>query len=465
MQRRADRNGLVGYSIPTVMLIVVLGAATLFIIKSIPSIIESTIEYEPLMNWEAISSLIGIAVTVLTAMLALVGYFRDKREEREMKRDEIYQNLELASDELFSLEIEQRDIIHKLYADDYDETSLTPAERFAAGEYFCKILNLMEMATSFRIEGIAHPDIYATWIAWMLELCEMQSFRQIWAEDGLDMHYTDALTSIIGYGIKTCCNSKGNASDSERYGFYLKAAEVVGEVYGQKESIRTRSISLSPIMNTVKSVKGDIENPVAESEKKKTTPTETKISQYSVLRFDWVDNPKKVQTLVNFFNNNQKAGYISHGELQEGRALTIDTWSPDLPSILGEELLQTIESWAAACASGNEPAQCATGGVATMHLDSQLVGFTLIGFEHPAHAQRYAIVHDFLVDETIRGKGLGFKFLQWIQHELRASGYYRIFLESGMTNHSAHTFFEKAGFHQVSISMMAELTAQETTIP
>ena len=76
MQRRADRNGLVGYSIPTVMLVVVLGAATLFIIKSIPSIIESTIEYEPLMNWEAISSLIGIVVTVLTAMLALVGYFR-----------------------------------------------------------------------------------------------------------------------------------------------------------------------------------------------------------------------------------------------------------------------------------------------------------------------------------------------------------------------------------------------------
>ena len=48
--------------------------------------------------------------------------------------------------------------------------------------------------------------------------------------------------------------------------------------------------------------------------------------------------------------------------------------------------------------------------------------------------------------------------VDWIFNEALKEGIKRAFLESGKENHDAHHFFERNGFHQVSIVMMADLT-------
>lgn len=160
------------------------------LIRSLPAVVSRLPSYNAELNWEAISALLGSLLTIFLGILALVQYLQDKLLDREMQRNEIYQALELASIEHFQMEIENRQLITKFWKGDVKLKELDDSSQYAAMEYFCKILNLFEMATEFRKKEIAHPEIYATWLAWMEEVCQTHLFRELWEEDALYRHYT-----------------------------------------------------------------------------------------------------------------------------------------------------------------------------------------------------------------------------------------------------------------------------------
>jgi N-acetylglutamate synthase-like GNAT family acetyltransferase len=58
----------------------------------------------------------------------------------------------------------------------------------------------------------------------------------------------------------------------------------------------------------------------------------------------------------------------------------------------------------------------------------------------------------------MRSKGAGQVLLDWIQQELRRDGIRYLFLESGIRNTQAHSFFKKQGFSPVSLNMIKTLT-------
>jgi len=166
------------------------------------------------------------------------------------------------------------------------------------------------------------------------------------------------------------------------------------------------------------------------------------------MKIDWCCDGAQAESLADFFLANVDTAYISHGELQTGRADDFDHWSPRARQVLNDELSRFLRT----------PLDAPAGGrvvVATMA--DTVVGLLLLEL-HLSALQPYAILHDLVVARSVRGQGVGTAILAWIENELKARGILRLFLESGIHNERAHEFFRRAGFATCSIVMSKKLS-------
>jgi GNAT superfamily N-acetyltransferase len=155
----------------------------------------------------------------------------------------------------------------------------------------------------------------------------------------------------------------------------------------------------------------------------------------------WLTDKSRVKELVNFFITHKTESYISHGEIISGRAETSNQWSPDLESILTEQLSSDFNSESAyssqlkiLIAENNE------GSIIGMLVFNVIYS----GFKN------YAILEDMLLDQSIRGQSIGSTLLEEAIRESKNWNINFILLESGIDNKGAHHFFEKYGFKKVS---------------
>jgi len=167
------------------------------------------------------------------------------------------------------------------------------------------------------------------------------------------------------------------------------------------------------------------------------------------MQFRWCREESEVVPIAKFFCKNITESYISHSELQSYRALAADRWSPNILTLIEEDIRSRLT--ASLDVQDGERVQLA----AILEDQNQLVGVFLVTFNKDC-AVPHAILEDMAVDSSRRGRGYGTAFMQWINGECRRRGIYRQFLESGINNRSAHDLFERQGFRQVSVVMMKE---------
>jgi GNAT superfamily N-acetyltransferase len=164
-----------------------------------------------------------------------------------------------------------------------------------------------------------------------------------------------------------------------------------------------------------------------------------------MLRVGWCNDPSEVDRLAAFFAHNVTQSYISHSELQFGRAVAPDRWVDGLVDKFRGEIAERVP-----CAPG------AMLRVASAYSGDALVGMAYVTFTATVPIP-FIVLEDIVVDQRQRGSGIGQEILDWVFDQARREGIKRAFLESGKDNHDAHHFFERNGFHQVSIVMMADL--------
>jgi GNAT superfamily N-acetyltransferase len=164
-----------------------------------------------------------------------------------------------------------------------------------------------------------------------------------------------------------------------------------------------------------------------------------------MIRVDWCRDRDEVDRLAAFFAQNVTQSYISHSELQFGRAEAPDKWIDDLVAQFRTEIAARVP-----CRPG------APLRVACAHDGNELVGMTYVTFNAEVPIP-FIVIEDIVVDRRKRGSGIGQAIVDWVFAQARREGIKRAFLESGKDNHDAHHFFERNGFHQVSIVMMADL--------
>lgn len=161
----------------------------------------------------------------------------------------------------------------------------------------------------------------------------------------------------------------------------------------------------------------------------------------------WCASPSRAEEFAAFFARNVGPEYISHAELQGGRAHSPSEWRANLIDFLHAEIAARL----AATASGS------TGpSVVVAEEGGKLLALGFVAFDGTAPVP-FATIEDLVVSPSIRGRGVGTTMLDWIAAEARARGIRRLFLESGVKNERAHRFFERAGFQPTSVVLMREL--------
>ncbi len=158
---------------------------------------------------------------------------------------------------------------------------------------------------------------------------------------------------------------------------------------------------------------------------------------------NWCTDRAAIAELARFFIDNTEPDYISHGEMQEGRALDADHWAPSLEQALIEEMEAALDA---------RPADSRRRWFLSARDDNEIVAFGMVLFEAEALVP-YAVIEDLVVRSSERNRGIGSQVLAWIEQEAKQRGCQRIFLESGIRNERAHSFFERAGFRVCSTVM------------
>ena len=127
--------------------------------------------------------------------------------------------------------------------------------------------------------------------------------------------------------------------------------------------------------------------------------------------------------------------YISHGEIQMGLSYDGKTLAPDAK----EKWQQYLERQ-----HSNEKSY-----IYVLEDKSVIIGFTLLGIEGDYDCD-YGVIYDIFIADSYRGTGASSNLFQHAIDKLKAEGVKDCYLESGVGNHHAHSFFEKKGFKHVS---------------
>ncbi len=167
------------------------------------------------------------------------------------------------------------------------------------------------------------------------------------------------------------------------------------------------------------------------------------------IEFRWCCVDAEAEQTAQFFVANVSTDYISHTDIQWGRAIAPDCWS----TLLHEK----IAGLAKEAADHRRTANTASGiWLATATQSSVLLGLAFVSFRQ-SEASNFVILEDLIIKNNMRHQGLGASLLNWISEECRALGFDKVFLESNIDNTRAHEFFRQKGFNTLSVVMCRNL--------
>ncbi len=166
----------------------------------------------------------------------------------------------------------------------------------------------------------------------------------------------------------------------------------------------------------------------------------------SDIEIDWCTDPALAGPLASFFVESVDPSYISHGEIEGGRATAQGCWASDLEARIRRELELALAPKA------HEPAK----RIALARRGQAILALSVVSLHDPGRP-RYAVIEDLVVTRDERGRGLGAAVLAFTESWLRATGVRRVLLESGVENQQAHEFFARHGFVTCSVTMLKEL--------
>ena len=164
------------------------------------------------LTLDSIASIVGI---VAAALAIIISNRHQAYKEQQASRDQIYQQLELESNNLFRFEIENVELARITWEDGittYNELQKNKDKSFQILCYICQILNLLEMAVRFRKSDIVHDDVFMSWEVWIYDLCKSDIFLNYWHLEGLRDNYIELFQEMIDHGLLFCHGKERVAS-------------------------------------------------------------------------------------------------------------------------------------------------------------------------------------------------------------------------------------------------------------
>lgn len=146
-----------------------------------------------------LGSLASILSIVSAALAIIISNRLQAYKERQIARDQIYQQLEFESVNLFRFEIENVNIARIVWDDTvtFENLKEDKNKEFQVYQHICQILNLFEMAVRFKVDGVMHEDVFKSWEVWIFELCRSEIFLNFWFLEGIRENYIKKFRHII----------------------------------------------------------------------------------------------------------------------------------------------------------------------------------------------------------------------------------------------------------------------------
>ncbi|MFQ5864655.1 MAG: hypothetical protein ACE5IW_05435 [bacterium] len=169
--------------------------------------------------------MIGIIVQIVPALLVFIGLiltFIQLVKNNKLRKQDFYTKLELASIDLFKLEIENPELI-KLFEENIEEEDLSDIENYRLEEFAASLLNLFEIHYRLRKTNDIDPVIFASWIPWIYEASLGKYFREIWKDSrfNYDPNFREFLNCLIEIIENPDIENKEDK-------FYEKASQLIG---------------------------------------------------------------------------------------------------------------------------------------------------------------------------------------------------------------------------------------------
>ncbi|MEP7118558.1 MAG: GNAT family N-acetyltransferase [Acidobacteriota bacterium] len=86
-----------------------------------------------------------------------------------------------------------------------------------------------------------------------------------------------------------------------------------------------------------------------------------------------------------------------------------------------------------------------------------VVGVALFRIIATTRSPRRFYLDDLVTDATQRSRGVGAAMLHWLEHQARTRQVTSMELESGLTRHDTHRFYERAGWERFAVSFRKRL--------
>lgn len=211
----------------------------------------ATLRHESFAQY--VSTFAQMAGIIIAATMVIVTNTHNARESEKTSRQQIYQTLELESVQLFRFECEHPELVEPLWLSTLAEVGprkgLSDIELdlldYRLTQHICQTLNLFEIACRFRKQKIMEPEVFGSWMIWMLELCSRPEFRLHWegkqrSKTHVELNYVAELRDILNAGIHFTKEREGDFDDDDRRrSFFKYVANImyVGEEAHWRETI------------------------------------------------------------------------------------------------------------------------------------------------------------------------------------------------------------------------------------
>ncbi len=173
------------------------------------------------------------------------------------------------------------------------------------------------------------------------------------------------------------------------------------------------------------------------------------MDENETIGFRWCEDAELAEAVAAFFVANVDPNYISHSDIQWGRATAPGIWS--------DTLLERVRDLARRAAGSRGVDRSDTAiRLALAHHGNVLKGIAFVTLNR-RQAAGFAVLEDLVIARDARGQRIGSAFVSWISHECLLLGIDQIFLESAIGNIRAHEMFERAGFTTTSLVMRKAL--------
>ncbi len=166
------------------------------------------------------------------------------------------------------------------------------------------------------------------------------------------------------------------------------------------------------------------------------------------IRFGWFQDETLADDIARFFTENTGKSYISHTDIQWGRALSAECWSPSLHD--------NIALLAQKAAEHKKQNKTSAIWLATAIQGSNLAGIAFVTLRRDALTP-YITLEDVIIKEPLRSHGTGSALINWVCGQCRNLGFRQVFLESAVGNIRAHILFHRHGFETLSVVMSRDL--------